>query len=126
MSRGRGATRRPHDDRLVGGPDPDDETDDETADRPPKPFARLWATATIAYMAAVAAVFYLDSRGVWGGVLSLRSLWVALSPVCLSFGLRAIYTGEVSIKNSTFYRDERPALYWLEVTLLLGVGIALL
>ena len=90
---------------LVGGLDPESETDDA----PAKPFARLWTTATIVYIAGMAIVFYLESRGYWDWVIvPRRSLFAIPAPLFLSFGLQALYTGKVSMKNFTFYRIFRP------------------
>jgi len=76
-------------------------------------------------MGAVAIVFYLESRGYWW-VMPPRALLAAVAPMFLSFGLRALYTGDVSIKNFTFRRSKNPIMYWVEVAVLLSLGIVLL
>ena len=91
----------------------------ETGERPAGRFVRLWDYAMIACFIGVAITFYLD----W---LPPHLILAALALVVVSFGLRTIYTGEVTFKGSTLYRSRSPIMYWVGVAMILSLGVAMI
>lgn len=92
---------------------------------PTKPFARLWGYVTFVYLAAVVITIYVYSRADWGWGVPPSLAFAALALAFVSFGLLAIYAGEVSIRGGTFYRSRNPILYWFCVTMIFFIGIIL-
>jgi hypothetical protein len=90
--------------------------------------------AAIVYIVAVGAVLtYISSpraleRHHVAGALAVASL------ICFAFGLVGIYTGTVSAPRPRgripdtvpVLKDEHPLLFWMNVGLYLGIGLALL
>ena len=94
----------------------------ETSQRPARGSVRLWDYATVAYFIGVLIALYLSTSRDWDW-LPPRLLVAALSLVFVSFGIRAIYTGEVWGKGGVFYRSTNPIMYWLLVAILFSFGI---
>ena len=90
-----------------------------------KPFERLWQFATVAYFAAVLIALYVYSRGDWSWHMPPHLPLALLAPALFSLGLLAIYTGEVSIKGSRFYRSQDPIMYWVCVALTFFFGMVM-
>ncbi len=95
----------------------------ETSQLPARPFVRLWDYATIAYFIGVLIALYLSTSRDWDW-LPPGLLLAALSLVFVSFGIRAIYTGEVSSKGGVYYRSRNPIMYWFLVAITFFFGIA--
>ncbi len=87
-----------------------------------KPFARLWSYVTLVYLVGV-VITVLYSRD-WGWDVPLGLAFAALAIPFVSFGLLAIYTGEVWMRGA-FYRSMNPILYWFGVTMYFLFGIIL-
>lgn len=87
-----------------------------------KPFARLWGTVTFVYLVGVMITsgYWRD----WGWAEPLVLAFAALAMAFVSFGLLAIYTGEVWIKGAV-YRSKNPHFYWVGVTMYLLSAIFL-
>jgi hypothetical protein len=94
-----------------------------TGERPG--FVRLWDYATIGCFIGVLIALYFSASQDWDW-LPPHLLLAALSLVVLSYGLRAIYTGEVSVRGATFLRSRSPIMYWLATAIIFTVGIAML
>lgn len=95
--------------------------------RPTKPFERLWYWGTLVYFAGVLVVLYAYSRSEWGWNMPERLPLAAFAPFLGSFGLLAIYTGEVRFRQNVYVRSKTPVAYWawVSVELFIGVGLFL-
>lgn len=87
----------------------------ETGERPAKQYVKLWDYVTIACFIGVAISFYLD----W---LPPHLALAAFSLVFVSFGLRAVHTGEATYRGHTLYRSRSPIMYWVFVALIFSLG----
>lgn len=96
----------------------------ETGERPAGRFVRLWDYAMIACFIGVAIAFYLSTSRDWDW-LPPGLLLAALSLLLVSFGLRTIYAGELTIKGSTLYRSRSPIMYWVGVAMIFSLGVAM-
>ena len=94
------------------------------SDSPTKPFKRLWEYATVVYFVGFLIALYVYTSGDWGWDMPPRLPVAAIALVPVSFGLLAIYTGEVSIRF-TVYRSKNPIIYWLGVAMILFFGISM-
>lgn len=99
-------------------PDPVQVDGSETGERPAVRFVRLWDYAMLACFIGVAITFFLDG-------LPPGLLLAALSLVLVSFGLRTIHAGEVTLKGSTLYRNRSPIMYWVSVAMIFSLGVAM-
>ena len=93
-----------------------------TGERAAGGLVRLWDYATVACFIGVLIALYLSASQDWDW-LPPHLLLAALSLVCASFGLRAIYTGEVWFKGLVFYRSRSPIMYWLSVAMIFSFGV---
>lgn len=96
----------------------------ETGERPAGRFVRLWDYATIACFFGVAIAFYLSGSLDWDW-LPPGLLLAALSLLLVSFGLRTIYTGALTIKGFTWRRSRSPIMYWVGVAMIFSLGVAM-
>ncbi|HEV8659668.1 MAG TPA: hypothetical protein VGS96_13725 [Thermoanaerobaculia bacterium] len=102
------------------------DSESETNESRPKRFTARWRIATIAYSAAIVIALYAYSKGDWSSDLPPLFPLVAFSPIFVSLGLLAIYTGEFRLKGGTFYRSKTPIKYWVCVATMLLIGTSLL
>ena len=89
-----------------------------------KPFTSRWIYATVGYTAMLVIPFYGYSN--WGWAFPNAPL--LLSPIFVSLGFLAIYTGEVVVSwvhrgNSVYSRNSNSVMYWLWVTMPLSIGL---
>lgn len=97
------------------------DAESEMSDSPTKPFTRLWIIATSGYTAVLIIASIVYSSGDWDMPPGLPL--AALAPIFVSLGGLAIYTGEVRLKGSTFYRTGNPFVFWVCVATILSFGI---
>lgn len=94
---------------------------------PYEPFERLWMYATFAYFFVVMLIalyvyVYASGDRDWN---MLPFFLLAVTPVFISFGALAIYTGETWGKGGHFYRSQNPILYWISVVVTFFFGFCL-
>ena len=92
-----------------------------TGERAAGGLVRLWNYATVACGIGALIALYLSASQDWDWRFSAA----ALSLTCFSWGLLAIYTGEVSVKGGTFQRSRSPIVYWFSVAMIFSFGIVL-
>ncbi|MEX2152555.1 MAG: hypothetical protein WD825_04400 [Gemmatimonadaceae bacterium] len=89
-----------------------------------KPFARMFAIAAVVYAVGLGIALYVYRRRDWDWDTPLFAL-IALAALIVSFGILPLYTGEVQLRNSTFYRGKNPIMYWGAVAMIVGLGVVL-
>lgn len=99
------------------------DAESEMSDSPTKPFTRLWIIATSGYTAVLIIASIVYSSGDWDWDMPPSLPLAALAPIFVSLGGLAIYTGEVRLKGSTFYRSRNPFVFWVCVAVVLSMGI---
>jgi hypothetical protein len=104
--------------------DEDEDAGDRLGDSAVKPFTRLWLIATGGYTVVLMALYvYSGSEWASGMPILVPAPLVALSPILVSLGLLAIYTGEVWLRYGKLYRSRSPVIFWMFVSLAILLGI---
>lgn len=107
------------------------DAESEMSDSPTKPFTGLWIIAISGYTAVliIASIVYLSGDWDWEMPKNLLPLAFHpiffVAPILVSLGLLAIYTGEVRLQSSTFYRSRNPFVFWVCVAFALSLGICM-
>jgi hypothetical protein len=99
------------------------EVESETGSLLTKPFGIMFAIAAVVYVVGLGIALYVYRSRDWDWDMNLFGL-IGLAALIVSFGLLPLHTGEVQVRNSTFYRRKNPIMYWGSVAIILALGLA--